>query len=69
MIVLLFIFIMNPINKYSFDMKAIQNLYLANSKDPSLFLPQNSKINIPEYLKNTKYYKESQNNYPVKLSM
>jgi len=39
-ILLAFVSFMNPISKYSFNMKAIQNLYLARSKDPSIFLPR-----------------------------
>ena len=40
MVMLLFIFFMTPISEYSFNMKAIQNLYLARSKVSSLFMPR-----------------------------
>jgi len=38
-IILFFVLFMYPITMYSFNMKAIENLYLARSKDATLFLP------------------------------
>ena len=64
---------MNPISKYSFNMKAIENLYLARSKDSSFFLDKTiektNKIPIPCSLENSEIAVKSSYDYPIKLSL
>jgi len=64
---------MYPITKYSFNMKAIENLYLARYKDSSLFLPQavkkTNKIKIPDSLKNSEIAASCLWDHPIKLSL
>ena len=72
-LVLLFVYFMTPITSYSFNMQAMENLYLARSKDASLFLPRTpqntNKMPLPDSLNNTEPALSCQNDYPIRLNL
>ena len=71
-------FLLFPISHYSFNMKAIESLYMVKTNDKTL-LKQSSefefskkvqkRINAPQPLRRSEFAKKAKNHYPIKFNL